>query len=182
MRDEAARRDPWVIGGLALLALLSLAAVALYRSAPQSLAEARTESWVAARPDAYGANLSRARALLAEADRLASAGRDSAAVAADSLAAVHAARARDAADSGEETAEASAVWAQAQLEGAERLRVAGTGTGLRPDDNDLLRRALARVEPVIAAGVGAPWRARALELQATLQRQLRTGPLEWLPR
>jgi hypothetical protein len=179
---EATARDPWVVGGLALLALLSLASVALYLGAPQSLAEAGTASWIAARPDAYGSNLSRARALVAEAGRLASAGRDSAAVAADSAAAAHAVRARDLASDGEERAAAAAVWAQAQLEGAERLRRAGTGTGLHPDDNALLRRALARVEPVIAARVGEPWRSRATELQATIERQLRTGPLEWLPR
>ncbi|HET7320904.1 MAG TPA: hypothetical protein VFI96_00240 [Longimicrobiaceae bacterium] len=182
MDSDRPLRDPWVAGGLLLLALLSVAAVALYRSAPESLAEARAESWVAVRPDAFGANLSRARQLLAEAERLASTGGDSAAVAADSLAATHAARARQSADGAGERGTASALWAKAMLAGAERLQRMGTGEGLHPDDNDLLRRALQRVESVITAGVGGPWHARALEMRSALERQLRTGPLEWLPR
>ena len=43
-REDHRARDPWVIGGLLLLALLSVGAVMVYRSAPQTLAEARTGS------------------------------------------------------------------------------------------------------------------------------------------
>lgn len=177
--DAREARDPWTLGGLVLLGLLTLLAVLLYRSAPQSAAEAGAESWLAARPNAVAPHLARARERLEYAAAQAAAGNDSAAVAADSVAAESAWRARELTTDAAQRAEATTLWADAMLASAEILRRGGTGAGLRPDDNDLLRRALARVERVLA--VTGAHRARAEALRDQLTRQLRTGPLEWLP-
>jgi hypothetical protein len=174
-------RDPWVIGGVAALALLSLAAVLLYRSAPQSVGEVGTETWLAARPNAAAPHLARARQQLDAAAAHLAAGRDSAALAADSLAAEYAWRARELSGDPAEQAEAVALWGQGVLQWAEILQRQGTGAGLRPDDNDTLRRALQLSERGLSAPLPPALRTRAEQLRAELQRQLRPGPLEWLP-
>lgn len=175
------RRDPWVIGGLALLGALSLGGLLLYRSAPQSVAEVRSGTWVAARPNAHGAQLGRARERLAAAEREAASGNDSLALALDSAAAEHAWRARELAEAEDQRAEATGLWAEALLRRAELLRRAGTGKGLRRDDNQLLRHALALTERVLTVATAAPQRQRATTLRDALTRELRTGPMEWLP-
>lgn len=166
------------MGGVALLVLLSVGAVMLYRSAPQSAAEVTTGALLAARPGAFEPNLARAEERLRAA---ASAPDDSSAVAALASAAELGWRARELAADPEETGRATAVWAEAMLGWAERLRAAGTGAGLRPDDNQLLRQALALTQSVGTVPLPPPLRQRTETLRARIERQLRPGPLEWLP-
>lgn len=175
-------RDPWVIAGLALLGVLTLAAILLYRSAPATLAEARTESWLAARPNAVGANLARSRERLEAASREAAMANDSLAAAFDSVAAEHAWRAASLASDGGQRREALALWSEAMLHRAEMLRVMGTGAGFRPDDDAILRGALDLVVRVDSISPFPAARARADSLRGEIERQLRVGPLEWLPR
>ena len=182
MRTFAELRDPWAAGGLVLLTILTLLVLHLYRSAPQSVGAVGTETWLAARPNAVEPQLARARERLAFARARAAAGDDSAAVAADSAAAESAWRAREIATDAYQRTEATTLWAEAMLASAEILQGRGTGAGLRPDDNDLLRRSLARVDRVLAVAVPASLRQRAVAMRQELTRQLRTGPLEWLPR
>lgn len=175
-------RDPWVLGGLALLALLSLGAILLYRSAPQSLEEARTRTWVAAQPDAFSPQLRRAEERLRAAADAREAGSDSAAVVALAAAAEHARAARDLArEDTVRTAAATEVWAEAMLQRAELLLQLGTGRGLRRDDNATLSEALSLTEQVLAVPVRPATRERAEELRTAIARRLRFGPLEWLP-
>ena len=181
-RGWAGGRDPWVIGGLFLLGLLTLAAILLYRSAPATLAEARTESWLAARPNAVGANLARARERLDAASREAAVANDSLAAAFDSVAAEHAWRAASLASDAGQRREALALWSEAMLHRAEMLRVMGTGAGFRADDDVILRRALDLVMRVDSISPFPAARARADSLRGEIERQLRVGPLEWLPR
>jgi hypothetical protein len=171
-----------VIAGLVLLGALTLAAILLYRSAPATLAEARTESWLAARPNAVGANLARARERLDAASREAAMANDSLAAAFDSVAAEHAWRAASLASEATQRREALALWSEAMLHRAEMLRVRGTGAGFRADDDATLRRALDLVVRVDSISPFPAARARADSLRGEIERQLRVGPLEWLPR
>ena len=165
------RNDPWALAGLALLALLTLGVVALYRAAPQSLEQARTGALVAARPDAFDPRLARAEERLRGAGEAADRGEDSVAVGAYAEAAEHAAAARAATE----------VWAGALLGWAEVLRRRGTGQGIRPDDEATLREALALVDRVLAGSPSPGLRGRAEAARDEIRRQLRIGPLEWLP-
>ena len=174
-------RDPVVIGGLVLLALLSIGAFLVYRAAPRTLAEAGTGSWLAARPNVAGANLARGRERLERAAQEAAAGNDSAAAEIDSVAAVHGWRAATLASTAAEQREAIDLWAQAMLHRAEMLRLMGTGAGLRPDHDPTLRRALALVMRVDSISPDRRTRARADSMRLVLERQLRPGLLEWLP-
>lgn len=174
-------RDPWVVGGVALLGLLSVLVVLLYRSAPQSVAEASTQTWLAARPDAVAPHLARARERLEFARAQVAAGRDSLAITADSAAAESAWRARVLAEEPAQLAEATELWAEATLAWAAILQRQGTGVGLRLDDNETLRRALALVERVLTEELSSVQRANARTLRDEITRQLRPGPLEWLP-
>jgi hypothetical protein len=173
--------DPWVRSGLALLAALSVLTVLLYRNAPATVEEARATLWASARPDAVGPQLASAREGLERARRAADAGRDSLALLAYDEAARRAAAAWELASDDSEAAPAVALWAEAALGSAEVLLRAGTGRGLRPDDEDPLRAALERARQVIAAPVDSITRARAADLGRRIERQLRPGPLEWLP-
>lgn len=175
-------RDPCVLGGLLLLAALTVAALFVYRSAPRTLAEARTGSWLAARPNAFGANLARGQERYEAALREASAGNDSLAAVFDSVAAEHAWRAAGVTDEAGERREALRLWSQAVLHRADRLRVLGTGAGFRPDDDPVLRKALTLVQQVDSLSPFPGARARADTLRLEIERQLRPGPLEWLPR
>lgn len=172
------RHDPWVVAGLVALTALSAGVVGLYRSAPQSVEQVRTRTWLAARPDAYAPNLARARESLRRAESTAV---DSVAAAEYAAAAEHAWRARGLAATPQEAGDATGAWGEALLGWAERLRTAGTGTGLRSDENETLRQALALVNRVLAVQTPPPVRARAEALRDQLERQLRPGPLEWLP-
>lgn len=174
-------RDPWVAGGLVLLVALTGLTAALYRGQPQSAAEVRTGAALVARPDAFGPRRDRAATLLDAAARDTVAGRDSVAETTFVEAAAQAARAAESAGSEAQTAEAAALWGRAMLGRAEVLRRRGTGTGIRPDDNDVLRRALAVTDSAAAAPLPPNVAAEAAALRERLARQLRPGPLEWLP-
>lgn len=180
-REDDRVHDPWLIAGLLLLALLSIGAVLVYRSAPQTLAEASTGSWLAATPNAAAANLARARERLERAREAAQLGEDSIAATIDSVAAAHAWRAAELASDSATAMEALAVWAEAQLNRAEHLRILGTGVGLRLDDNETLRRAVDIVNEVDSISPDPAARAQADSLRNVLERQLRPGPLRWLP-
>jgi hypothetical protein len=170
------------VAGLALLGVLTLLALLLYRSAPQSVEEASTESWLAARPNAVAPQIARARERLAYAGAQLAAGNDSVALLADSVAAESAWRARSLTEDAERRAEATALWGQAVLAWAEILKGWGTGTGLRPDDDATLRRSRDLVDRALSVGLPDSLRARATTLRDELDRELRLGPLEWLPR
>lgn len=170
-----------MVGGLLLLAALSLGAVLVYGTAPRTLAEAGTGSWLAARPNAAGPHLARARERLERAQQESLAGNDSAAAAIDSVAAAHAWRAATLAGNAADQREGLALWAAATLHRADMLRLLGTGVGLRPDDDRTLRRALTLVLRVDSISPDRRARARADSLRRVIERQLRPGPLEWLP-
>ena len=175
-------KDPWTVSGLALLGVLTLLVLLLYRSAPQSVSEASTESWLAARPNAVAPHLARARERLAYASAQLAAGNDSLALAADSAAAESAWRARSLADDGVQRTEATTLWGEAILGWAEILRVRGTGSGLRPDDNATLEASRALVDRALAVALPDTLRRRATVLRDEIDREMRLGPLEWLPR
>lgn len=175
------REDPWSLGGLVLLALLTAAVFALYRSAPQTVEEARNRTLLAARPSAFAPRLAQAEERLRAGETAAGRGEDSVAVAAFEEAAQQAALAGELAQSEAEAVAATAVWGRAHLAWAEQLRLAGTGEGLRPDDRETLDQALELVERVLAASPAPEVRARAEGMRDQIRRQLRIGPLEWLP-
>lgn len=174
-------RDPWVRGGVALLAVLSVLSVMLYRSAPGSLGEARARVLSSALPNAFGPQLAQARERLSAGRSETKAGRDSTALLAFEEAIRAAGAAWELAGDERQAGTAIAVWAEANVESAATLLRMGTGAGLRPDDDEVLEAALARVRAVVAAPVDSAGQERAMELQRRIQRQLRTGPLEWLP-
>lgn len=174
-------KDPWVRGGVAILAILSVLSVMLYRSAPASFGEARARVLSSALPSSFGPQLSQARERLAAGRSEAEAGRDSTALLAFEEAVRAAGAAWELAGDPRQAETAIAVWAEANVESAEMLLRMGTGAGLRPDDDEVLEAALARVREVVAAPVDSAGQERAMELQRRIQRQLRTGPLEWLP-
>lgn len=180
--DRPVDRDAWVIGGLVLLALLTLGSVLLYRSAPQSVAEARSRSWVAVRPSAFAPRYARAGERARAAAAALAAGDTATAVREYSVAAVEAEQARSLAVSDGERAAAAEMWAAALLDRAGLMLGAASSPWWRPDDEPVLREALASVERVRAAPVSPATRARAETLAESLRRQLRPGPLEWLPR
>lgn len=174
------RNDPWTLGGLVLLALLSVGVVQLYRSAPQSVAEARDRTVLAARPDAFSPRMARAEEWLRVA-QAAGPAEDSLAFSAYEAAVGEAVRASEAAGDEERRGRARELWARAVLGWADRLRVAGTGVGVRPDDDATLRRALRMVDQVLSSTPSDATARRAAALRARIERQLRVGPLEWLP-
>lgn len=174
-------RDPVLAGGLALLAVLSVLAMLLYRSAPATVEEARTRALSSVRPAAFAPQLAHARERLGAARVARDAGSDSTALAAYDEAREVAGAAWELAEGDDQTSTATGIWAEATLESAEVLLRSGTGPALRPDDDELLREALRRVEEVIAAPTGPEVQERAVELRARVERQLRPGPLEWLP-
>ncbi|MBW3631157.1 MAG: hypothetical protein KY464_17965, partial [Gemmatimonadetes bacterium] len=103
------------------------------------------------------------------------------AIAADSAAAVSAWRARELAEDEQRGVEATTLWGEAVLGWAEILRRQGTGSGLRRDDNELLRRSRQLVDQALAVPLPAALRTRAETLRTEIDRELRLGPLEWLP-
>lgn len=176
-----APRDPWVAGGLGLLAVLTVAVVLLYRAAPQSVGEARSRSWVAVRPDAFGPRAARAEERLRAAQAAAEAGDTASALQAYATAADEARTAAEHASDDAERRIAAELWARAVLDrGALALRAADA-PWWRRDDDALLHEALAQVRAVPGAPVSPDTRRRAEELALALERKLRPGPLEWLP-
>lgn len=182
MRDTTALRDPWVAGGLALLFLLSVGTVAVYRTAPQSVAEARARSMVAVRPSAFAPRIARAEERARTAAAAAASGDSAAALEGYAAAAGEAWAARELAADSAESAAATELWAGAVLERAAMMLAAASSPWWRRDDDPALRDALAESERVLAVPTSGATRARAEALAAAIRTKLRPGPLEWLPR
>lgn len=178
----ASARDPWVVGGVTLLFALTFVALQLYRNAPQTLADAGTRGLIAVRPSAFGPRLARAEERLATAQTAEATGQDSVAITGFEAAAEQAVAARGFAETPADSAAALGVWSRAMLARAGILLRTGVGPWWRRDDNQRLGDALASVQAVQAAPVAAPVRARADSLTTEIERRLRPGPLEWLPR
>ena len=174
-------RDPWVVGGVALLAVLTLGALQLYRSAPQTLADAGTQGLIAVRPSAFGPRIARAEERLRVAEAAQAAGQDSAAISGFEAAAEQGLAARDFADTPADTSVALGLWSRAMLARARILLRTGVGPWWRRDDDERLRDALASVQAVQATPAAPSIRAQADSLAGEIERRLRPGPLEWLP-
>ena len=175
------RRDPWVIGGLVLLATFSVGALQLYRSAPQTLADAGTRGLVAVRPSAFGPRIRRAEERLATAEAARTTQQDSVAMVNFGAAAEQAWTARGFADSAADSSAALNLWSRAVLGRTELLLQTGTGPWWRRDDNERLQEALASAQRVLAEAPEPEIRQRAETLTRETERRLRPGPLEWLP-
>ncbi|MBB4637592.1 hypothetical protein [Longimicrobium terrae] len=176
-------RDPWVLGGLALLAVLSCLAVVLYAGQPQTAAEVGGRAWVAIAPDAYTPRISRARERVSAAISAAAAGDTAAALARYAEAEEQALDARQ--NAGQDSVrlvESTEMWAGIALDRAGMMLASGASPWYRADDKQRLNDALAVAQRVRAAPVAASTRTRADALIARIQRQLRPGPLEWIPR
>lgn len=182
MRDSAAVRDPWVGGGLALLLLLTAGTVVVYRSAPQTVAEARARGMVAVRPNAFAPRIARAEERARAAAAAAAAGDSAGAMQGYASAAGEAWSARGLAADSAGAAAATELWAGAVLERAALMLAAASSPWWRRDDDAALRDALAETERVLTVPAAPATRARAEALAAEIRAKLRPGPLEWLPR
>jgi hypothetical protein len=174
-------RDPWVIPGLALLAVCTVLVLYLYASRPQTAAEVGGRAWVALAPDAFTPRMARARERIEAGQEAVARGDTAAAIARYAEAEEEALSARDRAGTPERAAEAAELWAGVALDRAGLMLGAGAAPWYRGDDVQLLRDALAVVQRVQAAPVAPATKDRADALAARIQRQLRTGPLEWIP-
>jgi hypothetical protein len=179
---RAGLRDPWVLPGLALLAVLTVAVVLLYRGAPQSAAEVGGRTWVALAPDAFTPRVSRARERVQAALRAAAAGDTAGAIARFAEAEAEAWTARENAGDSAQAATATELWGGATLDRAELMLRAGAAPWYRGDNTQLLREALAAVQRVQGVPTSVATRTRAGAVAARIERQLRPGPLEWIPR
>jgi hypothetical protein len=180
-RASAGLRDPWVLPGLALLAVLTALALFLYAGQPQSPGEVGGRAWVALAPDAYTPRISRARERVKAGLDAAARGDTAAAIARYAEAEEEALTARERAGTPERTAEATELWAGIALDRAGLMLGAGATPWYRGDNEQMLRDASAVVQRVRAAPVSAPTKQRAEALAARIERQLRPGPLEWVP-
>jgi len=175
-------RDPWVRPGLALLAALTLVVALLYRGAPQSAAEVGGRTWVAIAPDAFTPRVARARERVQAALRAAAAGDTAGAIARYAEAESEAMIARQNAGDSTQAATATELWASATLDRAELMLRAGAAPWYRGDDQQLLKEAQAAVQRVLTVPLAPATRTRAAAVAARIERQLRPGPLEWIPR
>jgi len=181
LRFSTGLRDPWVIPGLAALVVLTGLAVYLYGSQPQTASEVGGRAWVALAPDAYTPRIARARERVKAGQDAAAAGDTAAAMARYAEAEEEALSARERAGTPERAAEAAELWAGIALDRAGLMLGAGATPWYRGDNDQLLQDARAIVQRVVAAPVSAPTKQRAQALDARIERQLRPGPLEWIP-
>jgi hypothetical protein len=181
-RSTGSLRDPWVIPGLLALAALTVGVLLLYRGAPQSAAEVRSAAWVSVAPDAYTPRIARARERLSAALRARAAGDTAAALARYAEAEEEALSAGSRTADARQQGEAAEMWAGIALDRAELLLLAGARPWYRGDDDQRLAEAMTVVRRVQAAPVSPATKQRAATLGARVERELRTGPLEWLPR
>jgi hypothetical protein len=180
-RSTAGLRDPWVLPGIALLVVLTGLVAYLYGSQPQSASEVGGRAWVALAPDAYTPRISRARERVKAGQDAAAAGDTAAALARFAEAEEEALSARERAGTPERAAEAAELWAGIALDRAGLMLSAGGKPWYRGDNEQMLRDARVIVQRVQAAPVSQPTKQRAQALDARIVRQLRPGPLEWLP-
>jgi hypothetical protein len=175
-------KDPWVRPALGLLALLTVGWIWLYAVAPQSTGELRDRTWVAVAPDAVTPPLARARERLSAAGRALATGDTAAAVARYAEAEAEAWTARQQGAGSAAGAAATDVWAGAVLDRAELLLASGARPWYRGDDETLLREAQSAIRRVQGVPASPDVTLRAGRLAERVGRQLRPGPLEWLPR
>jgi hypothetical protein len=175
-------RDPYVIPGLILLAVLTVLAILLYRAAPQSAAEVGSTAMVAVRPDAFTPRVSRARERVDAAQRARAAGDTAGAIARYAEAEEEALSARERAGDSTQVRTATELWANVVLDRAELMLASGTRPWWRADDTQVLNEALAALQPLRQVQLTPATQRRAADLDARIRRQLRVGPLEWLPR
>lgn len=180
--DAGGLTDPWVRPGLVLLAALSVLAVFLYTTAPQSTAEVTRRGWVAVAPDAFTPRMARARERVEAAQDALARGDTAAALARFAEGEEEALSARERAGDAERAARAAELWAGIALDRAELMLSAGTAPWWKADDTQLLTDALAIVDRVVGIVPAGPVRQRADRLAAEIRRRQRPGPLEWIPR
>jgi hypothetical protein len=178
----AGLREPWVAPGLGLLAVLTVLSILLYATHPQSVAEVRSSALVTLAPDAFTPHVARARERVDAAQRARAAGDTSGAVARYSEAEEEALAARQHAADTTQTRTATELWASTVLDRAELMLAAGAKPWYQSDNDTVLNEALAAVVKVEDGPVLPGTKQRAQELDARLRRQLRPGPLQWLPR
>lgn len=182
MPDAVAVRDPWVGGGLALLALLTAGTVLLYRGEPQTVAEARTGAMVAVRPSAFQPRIAAAGERVRAAESACVSGDTVGALREYAAAAEQAWSARGFASDPAETSAATEMWADAVLDRSALMLAAASSPWWRRDDDAALQDALAQVDRVLAVPTSPAARQRAQALAEAIRAKLRPGPLEWLPR
>ncbi|HET7231527.1 MAG TPA: hypothetical protein VFJ16_16070 [Longimicrobium sp.] len=178
----ADRRDPWVLGGLALLGVMTVFAILLYRASPQSAREVGSAALVAVAPDAFTPRISRARERISAAQRARAAGDTAGALARYAEAEEEALTARQHTADTTQARTATELWASTVLDRAELMLGAGARPWYQADNNQVLAEALASVKRVQGVPLAPPTRARAQALAARIERQMRAGPLEWIPR
>jgi hypothetical protein len=180
-RGTSGLRDPWVLPGLALLAVLTVASVLLYRTHPQSVAEVRSSALVTLAPDAFTPHVARARERVDAAQRAASTGDTAGAVARYAEGEEEALTARQHAADTTQTRTATELWASIALDRAALMFATGAKPWYQVDNDAVLNEALAAVVRVEDGPVLPATKQRAQALDAQIRRQLRPGPLQWLP-
>jgi len=180
--ERSELREPWVLPGLAVLLVGTVLAVLLYRAAPQSAAEVRTGALVAVAPDAFTPHLSRARERLDASQRARAAGDTAAAIARLAEGEQEALAARQRASDSTQVRTATDLWANVVLDRAELMLASGAGPWYKMDDDQVLKEALTAVNRAQEAPLSPATKTRAAALDERIRRQLRPGPLEWLPR
>lgn len=165
-----------------MLVVLTGLALYLYASQPQTASEAGGRAWVALAPDAYTPRIARARERVKAGQDAAATGDTAAAMARFAEAEEEALSARERAGTPERASEAAELWAGIALDRAGLMLGAGATPWYQGDDDQLLKDARAIVQRVRAAPVAAATKQRAEALEARIERQLRPGPLEWIPR
>jgi hypothetical protein len=182
VRDRTGLREPWVLPGLAALAVGTVFAALLYRAAPQSAGEVGSAALVAVAPDAFTPRVARARERISAAQRARAAGDTAGAIARYAEAEEEALTARQHTADTAQTRTATELWANIVLDRAELMLASGAGPWYRADNNAVLAEALAAVKRVQAVPLAPPIRARAQGLAERIDRRMRPGPLEWIPR
>jgi len=176
------RRDPWVAGGLVVLGVMTVLAILLYRASPQTAGEVGSAALVAVAPDAFTPRISRARERVSAAQRARAAGDTAGALARYAEAEEEALTARQHTTDTTQTRTATELWASTVLDRAELMLASGARPWYQADNNQVLAEALASVRRVQAVPLAAPTRARAESLAGRIDRRMRAGPLEWIPR
>jgi|GEM_PF-1467876 len=182
VRDRTGLREPWVLPGLAALAVGTVFAVLLYRAAPQTAGEVGSAALVAVAPDAFTPRVSRARERISAAQRARAAGDTAGAIARYAEAEEEALTARQHTADTTQARTATELWATIVLDRAELMLASGAGPWYRADNNAVLAEALAAVKRVQGVPLAPPTRARAQSLAERIDRRMRPGPLEWIPR